>query len=556
MTIVIKKIIFSLIIGLFFWRPVFASLRPNNKFGIHLSQSSNDEIRAAAKLVNSSGGDWGYVTLVIRENDRSQSKWQAVFDNLRRYHLIPIVRLATRAQGAVWRRPTEDDAQGWVKFLNSLNWVVKNRYVVLFNEPNQGAEWGGKVDPKSYGQVSYRFAKELKKANQDFFVMLAGLDAAAPTRMPHFQDERLFLQAIFKEIKPNQWQSLIDGWASHSYPRNFVGRPLARGRNTPRTYQWEKNLLYRLGFRKRLPVFITETGWLNSKTSARNFYLAFKKVWLPDRSVQAVTPFILDYQGAPFTRFSWRRLNSDGFYPQYNKVREMDKVIGQPEIIDKGKIKAILPTELVISSNYHYQITIVNEGEAIWDKKGDYFLQLDSPLKYFFSDIYQINPGEERDIDFYFQTPTKINRRLIKIQLIKKNKPFLQTDWPLKILPMPDLKIKLTAFPQLRTNLNNVEIQFFDENQQLVYQRKGIRIRNGWGKISHVPNVALAENYRVVVLVHPYLPRQTHWRFQAGENKISFPWLIPLDFNGDGKFSWQDLISLIRVASCLGCVPK
>jgi len=542
-----KRIVLGLLIGLFFCRPVFASSnRVNNKFGIHLSQASDRQMKAAAKLVNSSGGDWGYVTLVIRENDRNRAKWQAVFDRLRERHLIPIVRLATRAQGAVWRRPTEDDAVSWVNFLNSLNWVVKDRYIILFNEPNQGAEWGGKVDPKSYGRVSFRFANELKKANKNFFVMLAGLDAAAPSRMTKFEDERLFLKAMFKEKKPSLWEPLIDGWASHSYPKNFVGSPYAKGRNSPRTYQWEKNLLRRLGFKKKLPVFITETGWLNSRTSAADFYLGFKKVWLPDRSVRAVTPFILDYQGAPFVRFSWRKLNSDDFYPQYNKVRKMAKRAGDPEIIDKGRIRAILPTELVTSSSYHYRIELINEGEAIWDKQAGYFLRLDGPLKYFFSDIRRINPGEKKDIDFYFQTPAEIDRQQIKIQLVKKKRPFLTADWPLKILPMPNLKIKLTAFPKWKTNLDNVEIQFFDSRQQLVYQQKGIKVRNGWGTVTKIPNVALAENYRLVVLVYPYLPRQTHWRFRSGENKVSFRWLIPLDFNGDGKFSLKDIVSLLK----------
>jgi len=541
-----KKIVLGLVFSLIFWPPVFASSkRVNNKFGIHLSQASDQQIEAAANLVNSSGGDWGYVTLVIRENDRDRAKWQAVFNRLRARHLIPIVRLATQAQGAVWRRPRENDAVLWANFLNSLNWVVKNRYIVLFNEPNQGAEWGGEVDPKSYGRISYQLAKELKKTNKNFFIMLAGLDAAAPSRMPRFQDERLFLQAVFKEKKSSLWEPLIDGWASHSYPKNFVGSPYAKGRNSPRTYQWERNLLRRLGFKKKLPVFITETGWLNSKTSARNFYIAFKEVWLPDPLVRAVTPFILDYQGAPFMRFSWQKLNSDGFYPQYDKVRKMAKQTGDPEIIDKGRIRAILPAELVISSNYHYQIELINEGEAIWDKKTGYFLKLDAPLKYFFSDLRQINPGEKEDLDFYFQTPVAIDRQQIKIQLIKKKRPFLETNWPLKILPMPSLKIKLTAFPKLKTNLDNVEIQFFDSRQQLVYQQKGIKVRNGWGVVTKIPNVALAEDYRLVVLVYPYLPRQTHWRFQPGKNKVSFRWLLPLDFNGDGKFSFKDIIKFI-----------
>jgi hypothetical protein len=151
--------------------------QPNNIFGIHLAQPHPQEIRAASDLVNSNGGKWGYVTLVIQENDRNKDKWQNVFDELRELHLIPIIRLATQPEGENWRRPEPTDANDWADFLDSLNWVVKDRYIILFNEPNHGSEWGGEVDEKSYANVAFTFAKALKEKNSDFFIMLAGFDA-------------------------------------------------------------------------------------------------------------------------------------------------------------------------------------------------------------------------------------------------------------------------------------------------------------------------------------------------------------------------------------------
>src|SRR3989339_629465 len=105
---------------------VFAS-EPNNIYGIHLAQPQLEALKEASDLVNSNGGKWGYVTLVIQENDRDVSKWQSVFDSLRELHLIPITRIATSAEGENWRRPEKKDADQWINFLNSLNWVVKNR---------------------------------------------------------------------------------------------------------------------------------------------------------------------------------------------------------------------------------------------------------------------------------------------------------------------------------------------------------------------------------------------------------------------------------------------
>ena len=167
---------------------------PNNIYGIHLAQPYPEAIKSAAALVNSSGGDWGYVTLVIQENDRDLAKWQGIFDELRENHLIPIIRVATSAVGENWRRPETSDAKNWVDFLDSLNWVVKKRYVILFNEPNHGSEWGGEVDEKSFAEVTMEFAKELKNKNPDFFIMIAGLDASAPSWPPGLEDETVFLK--------------------------------------------------------------------------------------------------------------------------------------------------------------------------------------------------------------------------------------------------------------------------------------------------------------------------------------------------------------------------
>ncbi|KKP86499.1 MAG: hypothetical protein UR89_C0021G0001, partial [Candidatus Roizmanbacteria bacterium GW2011_GWA2_35_8] len=209
---------------------VFAS-EPNNIYGIHLAQPQLEALKEASDLVNSNGGKWGYVTLVIQENDRDVSKWQSVFDSLRELHLIPITRIATSAEGENWRRPEKKDADQWINFLDSLNWVVKNRYIVLFNEPNHGSEWGGEVDEKSFAEVTLEFAKKLKEKNSDYFIMMAGFDASAPSWVPGMEDEETFLRRISnfqfpisKQTSNNQQPTsktifdYIDGWVSHSYP--------------------------------------------------------------------------------------------------------------------------------------------------------------------------------------------------------------------------------------------------------------------------------------------------------------------------------------------------
>ena len=121
-----KRFLFIIIIFLFLPTLVFAAQeKGNNKFGISLLQPTNLDIKNAAEMINSQGGDYGYATLVIQENDRDTKKWQGIFDELRKNHLIPIVRLATKPEGENWRRPEEKDADQWVAFLDSLNWIIK-----------------------------------------------------------------------------------------------------------------------------------------------------------------------------------------------------------------------------------------------------------------------------------------------------------------------------------------------------------------------------------------------------------------------------------------------
>ena len=92
---------------------------PNNKFGIHIN--NENELKDASLLVNSTEGDWGYVTFVITEAERNHDRWQQTFDQMRRLHLIPIVRIATKVDGDNWQIPNNAEINNWIAFLNSLN---------------------------------------------------------------------------------------------------------------------------------------------------------------------------------------------------------------------------------------------------------------------------------------------------------------------------------------------------------------------------------------------------------------------------------------------------
>lgn len=367
----------------------------NNKVGIHLINPTNSEADEAADLVNSSGGGWGYVTVTIRSDDKDFDKWQNFFNELRKKHLIPLLRLATTPQGDFWKTADSNQVGSWANFLDSLNWPTRNRYVIIYNEPNHAQEWGNNVDAKSYARILDQFITTLKNKNGDFFVLNAGLDSSAPQKLPAYEDEINFLAEMNQEV-PGIFNKL-DGWVSHSYPNpDYSGSPNASGRGSIRNYQWELSVLNGLGLTKDLPIFITETGWKhseglkvdnsypNSETVGQYLKQAFQEAW-NDPKIVAVTPFLLDYQDSPFDHFSFKRPAESGigtvlgasndlsiqFYPQYISLAQLNKTPGQPIQLESGLlIEGEVYKSIVSGQSYDIPLTFKNTGQAIWGEKG------------------------------------------------------------------------------------------------------------------------------------------------------------------------------------------
>lgn len=382
--------------SLFLTHPAYAITNPldapNNKFGIHIISPSNDEIIPAAELVNSNGGDWGYVTIIIRRNEMDKDKWQGFFNELRRRHLIPIVRIASEPENSHWKRPDPEDADRWANFLDSLVWPIQNRYVTIYNEPNHSGEWGGSVDPRHYAVSLNKTIDTLKSKSSDFFVLNAGLDASSPQELPNYMDEQEFLKQMNDEV-PGIFNKL-DGWVSHSYPNpGFVGSPNDTGRKSIRTFNWELQILRSLGLTKDLPIFITETGWKHSEGITKNpslpspetvgeyFKNAFNNAWSTNRVV-AVTPFLLSYQEAPFVNFSFKKYQGKpqdvkllgvqypDYHPHYNAIANLPKLSGQPAQITKTSlIEGSIYHTIVLNEIYNFRLTFKNTGQSIWNDK-------------------------------------------------------------------------------------------------------------------------------------------------------------------------------------------
>lgn len=302
----------------------------NNKVGIHIS--SENDLDQAATLVNSNGGDWGYVTVVIREDEMDQIRWQNFMQQAKEKHLIPIVRLATTIEGNYWTKPKVEMAKKWAEFLNSLAWPTQNRYVILFNEPNHAKEWGNEISPENYALIARTYWEQFKRASIDFFILPAALDLSAPNSQETISAE-VFFQKMYHS-DPLIF-TIFDGLASHSYPNpNFCGKPDELGPTSIRGFEWEVHILGQYDLIPNTPVFITETGWscpLTPNTISTYYQNAFNQAWNHTNLV-AVTPFILEYQSFPFKNFSW--LNEDKEpTPQYTTIQSLPKTKGEPKLI-------------------------------------------------------------------------------------------------------------------------------------------------------------------------------------------------------------------------------
>lgn len=336
---VMKKIavILLLLISIFiFQNPVFANSDPlavpNNKIGIHILFPS--ELPDAAKLINSNGGDWGYVTIPIQAGDRNLQKWQAFMDQAKSLHLIPIIRLATEGDyfnTTVWRKPTYADVLDFANFLNSLTWPTKNRYIIVFNEVNRADEWGGQENPQEYADILSYAVTAFKTTNPNFFIISAGMDNAAANSSTAM-NEYTFLQGMNQAV-PGIFNQ-VDGVSSHSYPNPaFSQPPWIHTSESITSFEYEHNLIESMSS-KNLPIFITETGWsqnaLSQSTAASYFVQALNTVW-NDPNIAAITPFLLNAGGGPFAQFSFMNTNGS---PNaiYQAVYTFPKTKGQPEL--------------------------------------------------------------------------------------------------------------------------------------------------------------------------------------------------------------------------------
>lgn len=315
---------------------------PNNKIGMYVHNKTED-ITAAAKLVNSNGGKWGYVLLTMEVNDRNVSNWQSMFDAASKAKLIPIVQLFNNNIC----NPDKLDFKGLAETLNKVKWPSKNRYISVFNEINAKDYWCQRLAPEEYAKSLNNAIKAFKAKSEDFFIMPGAFNSSARTQDRYLSEDTYLIR--MNQAVPGIFKK-IDGWATHSYPQpNFSGdiNNLPAGysdRDTIINYRWEMQLLKNNFGVSGLPIFITETGWLHregqdkceqysqsgllsANTTSARFKDAFLNYWMKDPRIVAITPFIFRSDDPCAEGFAWQK--KDGaWYPQAQMLMNIPKTAG------------------------------------------------------------------------------------------------------------------------------------------------------------------------------------------------------------------------------------
>jgi hypothetical protein len=528
---------------------------PNNPYGIHITDAN--DLQSASELINSQGGSWGYVTLVMREDQRQHQKWQSLFDTMREKKIIPIVRLATRMQPDSWAAPTLDQAGEWADFLDSLNWVIKNRYIILFNEPNHAKEWGNRLAPAEYATVSRAFIEALKQKSPDFFILPAGFDAMAPNSANTMEITRYFQlmhqadSEIFKRF---------DGWSSHSYPNpHFAASPDATGKTSLRGYRWEVNYLTKYGLKPDSPVFITETGWdANNLKPSRTQTISQKleAYWMAafsgpfnHRQVVAITPFILRYPQPPFHGFTWLDPHTDAPLPHYLAIQNLPKIAGIPLQNHSAQVlHHTFPQELIADSRYVFTIEFKNTGQSIWTS-ADYAFNITYPPGFEPDMIDQIpttKPGQLARIAYAFATPLNPGSYQLSFSLTHQGEPVGETIIKnVNIIPPPNVLVKLQVWYRRVSSGNDFALIIYDEGE-VVKEFYPVSVISGQALIENVKSLIPEKEYRFVLTKPYYLPRQTYAILDRGQTVVEFNRLLPVDFNNDGRWSLADLWTAIK----------
>ncbi|MHB1160707.1 MAG: hypothetical protein ACYC3V_10325 [Chloroflexota bacterium] len=314
-------------------------LYPNNKVGINVIRHFDTRyLSAVSQVVNSSGGDWGYVSvLLLKEDWGNPARIQRFLDDANRLHLIPILRISTRMEGPSWVKPESSDPAEWKRFLTGLRWHTPVVHMTVGNEPNLGLEWGGQPNPREYARYLSSFLDSFSDVRGRFKILNGPMDISNLTG-PGMMDDFEFLAEMKAEV-PDIFTRL-DGWATNPY-HFFEDRGI---RYTYRGYAQELDFIG-----VKLPVFVMESyiGFVEDKQVIARYYDTAFNYWLKDPRVVAATPHFYNPEAHVFWMFDADAAgNPINLSPTAETIRRMPKTPGSPTFL------STLPLLTTLSGSY------------------------------------------------------------------------------------------------------------------------------------------------------------------------------------------------------------
>jgi hypothetical protein len=167
--------------------------------------------------------------------------------------------------------------------------------------------------------------------------------------------------------------------------------------------------------------------------------------------------------------------------------------------------------------------------------------------EYFFSDFLPLSPLEQKTVWLYFKTGKKVGKFKPTLAINQESQAICnQIDWDLELVPQISVNLAVNLLFKRETSGDNFKFVIYNAKDEVVFEAPNVKIGKGEGQVSGINNLFIGERYRLVITKPLYLPRQEFLKLVEGTNEITFEPMIPLDFNSDGRFTLEDIVTLFK----------
>jgi hypothetical protein len=203
---------------------------------------------------------------------------------------------------------------------------------------------------------------------------------------------------------------------------------------------------------------------------------------------------------------------------------------------------------LVAGSKYYLKAKITNLGQNILDATDGFKLKVEYNQNDFqikSNSVPTLEPNQNGDISLFLNTPKSPGSYDINVY-IGRNSDWSQIETE-KVLIIPSPSVNLTVQLGWKSDIKaqNVTLLIYDNQEFLIHKITGLSLHSHNLLINNLHNIIPGHKYRIVLLVPNYLPRQTVVKITDSQNNLGLSRLYPLDLDGNGKFTINDVWMMI-----------